>query len=366
MTRDSLFDQPVAWSGQPKVVACPPMYRIAAAVMGVTSAITTASAIVVATALESNPGSQLAFAAWSAVLAVGLYQGPKWWLGEFEYVVTDRLVWIKRGQFRRTMDRSAISYARIHWDPNHPGIGDLELVRAVPTGALRRRLSIVLTGVVAPDRIWAIIRGITPATPAGDGERLLAQRLDDGERVLWSGRPPDQWRKWLPADTRALAGLGLGLLMGFASVFIAIRAFRAVRTVTNGGMEPNSIQFYALVTSLVLTILLMASAALSVIYSSVIRPARLQSETRYWITDRRVLIQCGDHELHLERTHIVDVIESPVPGGLQDLFFVLDGPRARAFASSGAFGERDIEGLQPVFHRIAPADAETVRGILKG
>jgi hypothetical protein len=342
------------------------MYRIAAVVMGVTSAITTATAIVVAMELEHNPGSQLAFAAWSAVLAVGLYQVPKWWLGEFEYVVTDRLVWIKRGQFRRTMDRSAISYARIHWDPNHPGIGDLELVRAVPTGALRRRLSIVLTGVVAPDRIWAIIRGITPATPAGDGERLLAQRLDDGERVLWSGRPPHHWGKWLPENTRALAGLALGLLMGFASVFISIRAVNAIRTVASGGMDPNSIQFYALVTSLVLTILLMVGAAILAIYGSVIRPALLQSETRYWVTDRRVLLQCGDHELHLERTHIVDVIESPVPGGLQDLFFVLDGPRARAFASSGAFGERDIEGLQPVFHRIAPADAETVRGILKG
>jgi hypothetical protein len=342
------------------------MYKIAAVVMGVISATTTASAIVVAKALEHNPGSQLAFAAWSAVLAVGLYQGPKWWLGEFEYVVTDRLVFIKRGQFRRTMDRSAISYARIHWDPNHPGIGDLELVRAVPTGALRRRLSIVLTGVVAPDRVWAIIRGITPATPAGDGERLLAQRLDDGERVLWSGRPPDHWGKWLPASKRALGGFVLGLLMGFSSVFISIRAVHAVGMVTKAGMDPSSIQFYALVTSLVLTILLMVGAALFVIYFSVIHPARLQSETRYWVTDRRVLIQCGDHELHLERTHIVDVIDSPVPGGLQDLFFVLDGPRARAFASSGAFGERDIEGLQPVFHRIAPADADTVRGILKG
>ncbi len=342
------------------------MYRLAALVMGVISAITTASAIVVATALEHNPGSQLAFAAWSAILAVGLYQGPKWWLGEFEYVVTDRLVFIKRGQFRRTMDRSAISYARIHWSPDHPGIGDLELVRAVPTGALRRRLSIVLTGVVAPDRIWAIIRGITPSTPAGDGERLLAQRLDDGERVLWSGQPPNHWGKWIPSNGRAWAGLGLGLLMGFASVFIAFRAVHAVGTVTKGGMDPHSIQYYALVTSLVLTILLMAGAALFVVYGSVIHPARVQSETRYWVTDRRVLIQCGDHELHLERTHIVDTIESPVPGGLQDLFFVLDGPRARAFASSGAFGERDIEGLQPVFHRIAKADADNVRGILKG
>lgn len=366
MTPDSLFDQQIAWSGRPKVVVCPPMYRLAALVMGVISAITTASAIVVATALEHNPGSQLAFAAWSAILAVGLYQGPKWWLGEFEYVVTDRLVFIKRGQFRRTMDRSAISYARIHWSPDHPGIGDLELVRAVPTGALRRRLSIVLTGVVAPDRIWAIIRGITPATPAGDGERLLAQRLDDGERVLWSGQPPNHWGKWIPSNGRAWAGLGLGLLMGFASVFISFRSVHAMATVTQGGMDPHSIQYYALVTSLVLTILLMAGAALFVVYGSVIHPARVQSETRYWVTDRRVLIQCGDHELHLERTHIVDTIESPVPGGLQDLFFVLDGPRARAFASSGAFGERDIEGLQPVFHRIAKADADNVRGILKG
>jgi hypothetical protein len=366
LSSPSLFDQPAAWSGRPKVVACPPMYRLASLVMGIISATTTASAVVVAKALEHNPGSQLAFAAWSAVLAVGLYQGPKWWLGEFEYVVTDRLVFIKRGQFRRTMDRSAISYARIHWDPNHPGIGDLELVRAVPTGALRRRLSIVLTGVVAPDRIWAIVRGITPATPAGDGERLLAQRLDDGERVLWSGRPPNHWGKWLPANGRMWAALGLGLLMGFASVFISIRAVHAVGTVTEGGMDPHSIQFYALVTSLVLTILLMIGASLFIIYGSTILPGRLHSETRYWVTDRRVLIQCGDHELHLERTHIVDVIESPVPGGFQDLFFVLDGPRARAFASGGAFGERDIEGLQPVFRRMDRADAETVRGILKG
>ncbi|MBK9260917.1 MAG: hypothetical protein IPM54_14000 [Polyangiaceae bacterium] len=366
MTPDSLFDQPVAWSGRPKVVVCPPLYRIAAVVMGVISAIATASAVVVAMALGHSPGSQLAFAVWSALLAVALARGPKWWLEDFEYVVTDRLVWIKRGQFRRTMDRSAISYARIHWDPNHPGVGDLELVRAVPTGALRRRLSIVLTGVVAPDRIWAIIRGITPATPAGDGERLLAQRLDDGERVLWSGHPPDHWGKWIPTNSRAIAGFVLGLLMAFASVFISIRAVHAVRTVAKGGMEPYSIQFFALVTSLVLTIFLMAGAAIFVMYASVIRPARLQSETRYWVTDRRVLIQCGDHELHLERTHIVDVIDSPTPGGMVDLFFVLDGPRARAFASSGAFGERDIEGLQPVFHRIAREDAETVRGLLKG
>src|SRR4051812_8375014 len=51
-------------------------------------------------------------------------------------------------------------------------------------GALRRRLSIVLTGLVAPDRVWAIIRGVTPAAAAGDGQRLIAQRLDFDESHL--------------------------------------------------------------------------------------------------------------------------------------------------------------------------------------
>ena len=48
---------------------------------------------------------------------------------------------MRRGRLRRSIDRREISYARIHWDPKRPGIGDLEIVRAVPTGALRRRLS---------------------------------------------------------------------------------------------------------------------------------------------------------------------------------------------------------------------------------
>ena len=62
-------------------------------------------------------------------------------------------------------------------------------MRAVPTGALRRTLTLTLHDVEAPDRLWAIIRGVEPSAPLGSGERPLAQRLDEGERVLWSGAP---------------------------------------------------------------------------------------------------------------------------------------------------------------------------------
>ena len=92
-------------------------------------------------------------------------------------------------------------------------------------------------------------------------------------------------------------------------------------------------------------------------YIALVRPGRLAQQTRYLITDQRVLIQRGHDELCLDRTNIVDVIDSPGQSGLHDIFLVLDGPRARAVAASGAFGERDIEdGLVPVFHAVVDAD----------
>jgi hypothetical protein len=90
---------------------------------------------------------------------------------------------------------------------------------------------------------------------------------------------------------------------------------------------------------------------------------RLSKTTRYLITDRRVLIQRGDDELHVNRARIVDVIDSATKGGLHDLFLVLDGPRARAVAASGAFGENVLRGLQPVL--MAVVDAEVVQELLR-
>jgi hypothetical protein len=54
-----------------------------------------------------------------------------------------------------------------------------------------------------------------------------------------------------------------------------------------------------------------------------------------------------------------------VAGGLHDVFLVLDGPQARALATSGAFarfGSAD-EGLAPVLSAID--DVETVGAILR-
>lgn len=363
MDRDSVFGEPVLWSGRPKIISTPGVYLVGSAVCAVASAIATTSAVVVATALGQSTGQLLFFAAWMATFALAAAFLPRWWRGELEFVLTDRHIIVRRGKLRRTIERRSISYARIHWHPKRPGVGDLELVRAVPTGALRRSLSIVMSGLIAPDRVWAIIRGVTPAAPAGDGHRLLAQRLDDGERVLWAGHPPNRWRKWLPASLRALASVGLSLLFSAVAVATAAHAIHALRTVVRAGLDPESVSFIALVISLSLTIVLLMTGAIAFVYVSVVRPARLEAKTRYLITDRRVLIQRGDVELHLDRSRIVDVIDTPAERGLCDIFLVLDGPRARAVAASGAFGEASGDGLQPVLHRVA--DVESVRQILR-
>ncbi len=362
MRRDSLYGEPVLWSGRPKEVSTPALYRTSALVCAVAAAIATASAVVVATALQSRPGGLLAFAAWMSTLALALEVGPRWWRSQLEFTLTERHIVMRRGRLRRSIDTREISYARIHWHPRHPGIGDLELVRAVPTGALRRRLSIVLHGLIAPDRVWAIMRGVTPTAPGGDGHRLLAQRLDEGERVLWSAHPQATWRAWVPTGARDFGSIALALLLGGTTVVTASHAVHSLRMVVAAGLPPGSASFLALVASLSLTIVLLASASVGLLYAVVVKPARLAARTRYLITDRRVLIQRGDEELHLDRSRIVDVIDAPSERGLRDIFLVLDGPRARAVAASGAFGEARGQGLQPVLQRVA--DAEAVQRIL--
>ncbi len=361
--RDSLFGEPVLWSGRPKTVTVPGLYRGASFVCGVTSAIATTSAIVVASALKVAPGGLLAFAAWMATLAVALSAGMKWWLSGLEFVVTDRHIIVRRGRFRRFIDRHAVSFARIRWHRKHPGTGDLELVRAVPTGALRRRLTILMHGLVAPDRVWAIIRGVTPSATAGDGQRLLAQRLDDGERVLWSAHPEPTWRAWIPAGGRAASSIAIALALIAAAIVTGQHSVHALRTVVRGGMDPGTPTFVALAASLSLAIVLLAGAAIGILYDVIVRPARRLAATRYLITDRRVLIQQGDEELHLDRSHIVDVIDAPSKGGLRDVFLVLDGPHARALAAGGAFGEAPQQGLQPVLRRVE--DVEAIRRVLR-
>jgi hypothetical protein len=111
-----------------------------------------------------------------------------------------------------------------------------------------------------------------------------------------------------------------------------------------------------------LGLLLLLAVACLVAYAAFLRPLRLARQTRYFVTDKRVLIRRGDEELSLDRSRIVYVIDAPSKR-LHDVFLVLDGPQARALAPSGAFGEEGSGSLRPVFASID--DADTVSQILR-
>lgn len=355
MARDSLYGEDIVWSGGPKVVSVPGAFKLAAVVAGTMSAVALAFAVVVATSLHQRASTLVAFAAWSASLALAAWRLPLWFRSAARYVVTDKHVIWQRGRLRRSIERDAISYAIVRWNPSAPGIGDLVLERAVPTGALKRTLSLTLSNVEAPDRLWAVVRGLTPSAPLGDGNRPLAQRLDEGERVLWTARP---WAsRW---TSRRIATAVFGVLLAIAAVHVFVRLGRPIARVLRAHALPPATAA-VLVAGGTLVVLLLAGLASFVAYSALLKPWRLTRETRYFVTDRRVLIRRGTEELHLNRERIAYVITAPSRDGSArcDVYLVLDGPQARAFSPSGAFGGADEERLVPMFTAVEDADTAT-------
>jgi hypothetical protein len=157
----------------------------------------------------------------------------------------------------------------------------------------------------------------------------------------------------------------LGIFLAFAAAWVVFMAvpplFRVfgVHALSAGTMA-------TLVAGVALGAALLVAIALYVAYYAWIRPVRLSHATRYWVTDRRVLIRRGAEELHLDRARIAYVIDTPtLLGGHHDVFLVLDGPQARALATSGAFARfrGDDESLTPVLGAID--DVETVGAILR-
>lgn len=358
MARDSLYGEEIVWSGGPKEPTVPRAFKVVAVVAATMAVIAVAFAIVVAIGLRQHVGGLLGFGAWSATLALGAWRIPLWFRSQVRYLVTDKHVVWQRGRLRRSIERDAISYAVIRWNPRMPGVGDLVLERAVPTGALRRTLTLELCDVEAPDRLWAIVRGLVPARPLGDGTRPLAQRLDDGERVLWSAFP--RASRW---STRRVA-------TAFGASLVALSAALVVARVVPVLAKMFRVHALSPALSLVLTfavglvVLLLATVAAFIGHASLLRPWLLARATRYFVTDRRVLIRRGTEELHLDRQRIAYVITTKRHDGdpRRDLFLVLDGPRARAFSPSGAFGEGGDARLRPMFAAIE--DADTASDIL--
>ncbi len=357
MARDSLFGERIVWQGKCRAQVVPFVQRVLAWGALVIAAVTLCYAVVVSMSLHVHVGGMVVFAGWCATLALAAWRLPLWWRSEVEYLVTDRHVIWRRGRIRRSIDIKQISYALIRWNPNDSRSGDLVIVRAVPTGALRRTLTLTLHEVEAPDRLWAIIRGAAPVASLGDGDRPVPQRLDEGERVLWSGAPlASAW----PARRVATAAFG-----GVLAILFVRSVWRAIPTLARvlrlHALPP--VLAGMLVGAVGVGMLMLLAVAAGVAYASVIRPRRLARVTRYFVTSTRVLIRRGHEELSLDRSRIAYVIEAPVRK-LHDVFLVLDGPQARAMAPSGAFGTEDRDdSLRPVFAAIA--DAATVGEILK-
>ncbi len=357
MAREALFGERIVWEGRCNSVTVPFANKIMAVVSGVVSVTTLCYAVVIAKSLEAPVGGMILFAAWCAAIALGAWRLPLWWQSQVEYAVTERRVIWRRGRLRRSIEIGQISYALVRWSSSHPGLGDLVLVRAVPTGALRRTLSITLRDVEGPDRLWALVRGVEAGAPLGLGERPLAQRLDPGERVLWSaGQLASPWTL-----RRALTAAA-GVALAFSFVHSMLRSVpTVVRLLRLHALGPGLA--VTLVGGVALGMLLLLAVAAGAAYAALLRPVLLARETRYFVTNARVLIRRGNEELSLDRSHIAYVIDAPWKK-LHDVFLVIDGPRARALAPSGAFGGdgRD-DALRPVFTAIE--DAETVGQILR-
>jgi hypothetical protein len=357
MARDSLFGERIVWQGRCRAVTVPFEQKVMAIAAGTVSGVTLSYAVVVAKSLRAPVGGMILFAAWCATLALAAWRVPIWWRSQVEYLVTERHVIWRRGRLRRSIEISQISYALVRWTARDSSLGDLVIVRAVPTGALRRTLSLTLHDIEAPDRLWAIIRGVEPSAPLGSCQRPLAQRLDAGERVLWSGAP--QASAW---TTRRAATALAGAVLAAAFAASLARSVPTIRLVLRLHTLSPSLAA-VLVGAAAVGMLLLLGIALGVAYAALLRPARLTRATRYFVTNARVLIRRGNEELSLDRSRIAYVIDAPWKN-LHDVFLVLDGPQARALAPSGAFGGEDRDdALRPVFSAIA--DADTVGRLLR-
>lgn len=354
MARDSLYGEQIVWTGGPKSLSVPLPFKVIAVVSAVVAVVALLFAVVVSVGLKQPVSSLVVFSAWCASIALGAWRLPLWFRAQARYVITDEHVIWQRGRLRRSIERASISYAIIRWSSTE-GVGDLVLERAVPTGALRRTLSLTFADVEAPDRLWSIVRGLTPHAPQGDGARPLAQRLDEGERVLWSSSPRSS--RWTP---RRLVSVAIATAIAGTAAHLLSRAVPPVAKVLRLHALPPVVSAL-FVGGLALSVLLLLSVAVWIAYAAVYRPMRLARATRYFVTDRRVLIRRGMEELHLDRERIAYVITAPWRDGdsRRDLFLVLDGKGARAFSPSGAFGQGDSERLVPMFAAIEDADAAT-------
>lgn len=300
-----------------------------------------------------------AMAVYLAALAFAVLLAPSFLHDSCEYLVTEHRVMWRRGRMQRWIDRKAISYARILWNAKSPGVGHLELVRATPFGPLSRRQRLVLHNVVAPDRLYAEIRGVEPVEQLGDPDLPLTDRLDHGERVLWGGGPQGFMLGWRDVATAALGSFVLWLAMRYGS-----QAAGVLIDLERLGLQVRSWTWLLLFLATALSWSVIASVGAWLMWHGAIRARAMGRDTEYVLTNRRVLIRRGRTELSLDRKGIVDVAVVEVADGCRHLFLILDAPEARALSDSGAMmpitPARDV--VPPVLYELR--DTERVCELL--
>jgi hypothetical protein len=293
------------------------------------------------------------------VTGVSFLLVPRHLLDACEYAITDRHVIWKRGQARRIIERRAITYGRIHWHRSVPGVGSLELVRATPFGPFSRRQRVMLHHVEAPDRLFALIRGVAPGEFAGYGDVPLTDRLDVGERVLW-GASPLGFRM----GRSELLTAGVGSLVLLAGLAYGYRTASVLLTLERSGLPVRSGTWLMLFFATLISASVILTVGAALLWNGLWGARAAGSRTEYILTESRVLIRRGETELSVDRRRIVDVAEQPSTGGLGNLYLILDGPRANALDDSGAMGllSPPRSAVLPVLYEVR--DSELFRRLL--
>jgi hypothetical protein len=322
----------VLWHGRPaRGAARDPLWWLAALLL---YALSTIAGLFCALlhVTELAGARQIGFmSAYLALWATAVVIAPRFLHEPCEYLVTDRRVMWRRGRVQRWIDRHAISYARIVWNRALPGVGHLELVRDTPFGPLSRRQRLKLLHVVAPDRVYAQIRGVAPTESLGDPDLPLTDRLDAGERVVWGGGPQGWLLGWRDLLTSGLGAFVLWLAMRYGS-----QACGLLVDLERLGLQVRSWTWLLLFLATALSFAVIAGAAAALLWHGFWRARAMGRDTEYVLTNRRVLIRRGRTELSLDRKAIVDVAVVPGADGCRHLYLILDAPEARALSDSGA------------------------------
>lgn len=298
---------------------------------------------------------------YSVVLGIGSLLAPRYILDPCEFVITNRRVIWRRGRSTRWVDRDAVSFTRIHWHRSVPGVGHIEVVRAVPFGPLSRSQRVMFHDVRAPDAVLALARDGELTEGTSDSEIPLAERLDVGEKVMWGAGPEGSL---LGVRDLLTAALGVGIV-AVAVVYAGVSG-RVLLGLEAIGLPPGSLVWSLLFCALAATFCLLALVGGVLVWWGIVRARAEGRDTEYLVTDRRVLIRRGRTELSLDRARVFDVASRPGFFGVTHAFFILDGKEARALGDSGA-----LTGLLPARDAVPPVfyelrDVDALRELLNG